>query len=81
MHILPRDGYTIGESIRVPHCECNDCRATANQQAIRSQAKFSEYDRIDPKADKELSAHEYLIMSSHMYAFVLKDRTYGKFQK
>jgi hypothetical protein len=30
---------------------------------------------------EELSDHQYLLMSSHMFGFMLKDRVYGKFDK
>lgn len=39
---------------------------------------FSDYDDIKPKDIKELSEHQCLLCMSHMFAFILKDRTYGK---
>jgi hypothetical protein len=42
-------------------------------------ATFSDYDNIDPKVTKELSSHQYMLCMSHMYGFILKDRTYDKF--
>jgi hypothetical protein len=40
---------------------------------------FSDYDDIKPKEKKELSEHQYMLLASHMFAFILKDRDYGKY--
>lgn len=37
---------------------------------------FSDYDSIDPKTRESLSDHQYLLFMSHMFGFILKDRTY-----
>jgi SpoVK/Ycf46/Vps4 family AAA+-type ATPase len=37
---------------------------------------FSDYDDIKPKEKKELSEHQYMLLASHMFAFILKDRDY-----
>ncbi|KAI1289047.1 hypothetical protein F5Y03DRAFT_64840 [Xylaria venustula] len=66
----------IGERARAPCCKCNKCRDidTAAQKYI--PATFSDYDNIDPKEVDELSEHQYMLCLSHMYGFILKDRTY-----
>ncbi|KAH7396153.1 hypothetical protein BKA66DRAFT_566658 [Pyrenochaeta sp. MPI-SDFR-AT-0127] len=63
-------------SIRVPRCECKDCKLASISQEIYTQVKFSDYTYINPKEKAALSWHQYLLMPSHMFAFVLKDRTY-----
>jgi hypothetical protein len=68
----------IGESIRVARCECPECEAHSASQKIYHQLKFSEYREIDPNKEPQLGDHHYSILPSHMFAFVLKDRTYGK---
>ncbi|RYC65182.1 hypothetical protein CHU98_g1061 [Xylaria longipes] len=37
---------------------------------------FSDYDKINPKDTSELSEHQYMLCMSHMFGFILKDRTY-----
>ncbi|XPT04388.1 hypothetical protein M3J09_013467 [Ascochyta lentis] len=66
----------IGASIRVARCECNDCRAAAASQKIYPRLKFSEYSNIDPTKESRLTEHQYSILPSHMFAFVLNDRSY-----
>ncbi|KAI0809847.1 hypothetical protein GGR55DRAFT_679077 [Xylaria sp. FL0064] len=67
---------SVGERARAPCCKCNECSDidTAAQKYI--PATFSDYDNIDPKVVNELSEHQYMLCLSHMYGFVLKDRTY-----
>ncbi|KAI0903084.1 hypothetical protein F4823DRAFT_629696 [Ustulina deusta] len=66
----------IGERARAPCCKCRECRDidTAAQKYI--SATFSDYDDIDPKEVGELSDHQYMIFLSHMFGFILKDRSY-----
>ncbi|KAI1279408.1 hypothetical protein F5Y07DRAFT_42348 [Xylaria sp. FL0933] len=67
---------SVGERARAPCCKCNKCSDidTAAQKYI--PATFSDYDNVDPKEVNELSEHQYMLCLSHMYGFVLKDRTY-----
>ncbi|KAI1348458.1 hypothetical protein F5Y01DRAFT_317734 [Xylaria sp. FL0043] len=69
-------GRLVGERARAPCCKCNKCSDidTAAQKYI--PATFSDYDNIDPKELNELSEHQYMLCLSHMYGFILKDRTY-----
>ncbi|KAF2967356.1 hypothetical protein GQX73_g6226 [Xylaria multiplex] len=66
----------IGERARAPCCKCRKCRDidTAAQKYI--SAAFSDYDNIDPKEANELSEHQYMLFLSHVFGFILKDRTY-----
>ncbi|TGJ83182.1 hypothetical protein E0Z10_g5584 [Xylaria hypoxylon] len=66
----------IGERARAPCCKCSKCRNidTAAQKYI--SALFSDYDNINPKEVNEISEHQYMICLSHMFGFILKDRTY-----
>ena len=69
---------TVGESIRLARCECKDCKALASSQETYAQLKFSDYREIMPARQTELSEHQYSILPSHMFAFVLNDRAYGR---
>jgi hypothetical protein len=46
---------------------------------MQELAKFSDWDEIDPEKVEELSDHQYMLLASHMYAFILQDRDYGKY--
>ncbi|PWO29401.1 ATP synthase D chain, mitochondrial [Pyrenophora tritici-repentis] len=74
-HTPEDDADTISESVRVPRCECYECTANESQE-VYAKGKFSDYYRISPSNTGELSAHQYMIMASHMYAFSLKERSY-----
>jgi hypothetical protein len=39
---------------------------------------FSDYNDINPQETRELSEHQYLLCSPHMFGFILKDRSYGE---
>lgn len=67
----------VGESIRVARCECKDCQAHAASQETYLRLKFSDYREIDPTQEAGLTEHQYSIFPSHMFGFVLNDRTYG----
>lgn len=69
----------IGESTRLAHCECKGCQAHASSRETHLRLKFSEYREILPTKVERLSDHQYSILPSHMFAFVLNDRTYGLF--
>lgn len=47
-------------------------------QEVYAKKPFSDYYDIVPSETTELRRLHYKIMASHMYAFMLKDRTYGK---
>jgi hypothetical protein len=50
-------------------------------QEIHEKQIFGDYYEIlpnDPNRTVELSSHQYMIMASHIFAFMLKDRTYGE---
>ncbi|KAH8708362.1 P-loop containing nucleoside triphosphate hydrolase protein [Phaeosphaeriaceae sp. PMI808] len=75
--VIPQyDAFTIQESLRVPRCECKECKPTFEPLEVYAKHKFTDYADINPKRVETLSEHQYLILSSHMYAFILKDRVY-----
>ncbi|KAF1958093.1 P-loop containing nucleoside triphosphate hydrolase protein [Byssothecium circinans] len=57
-------------------CACDEGKNKSTNDAVYQPVKFSGYDNLDPKEHEGLTQHQYLLMSSHMYAFILKDRTY-----
>jgi len=76
---LGEEVTAIGERARGPRCECSQCTDLDTTKEKYVSATFSDYDNIDPKETKELSEHQYMLCTSHMFGFILKDRTYGKF--
>ena len=52
------------------------CKANAAPQSLR--LKFSDYSEIDPRGSMALDDHQCSILPSHMFAFILNDRAYGK---
>ena len=76
---LNRSGVedVLGEDLRAPQCECLQCAQSRFLSQVQEVTKFSDYDDIKPKEKEELSDHQYMLFSSHMYAFMLQDRTYG----
>jgi arylamine N-acetyltransferase len=75
---LGMERQDIGERARGPRCECSRCTDSDTVKEKYISATFSDYDNIDPKETKELSEHQYMLCMSHMFGFILKDRTYGK---
>lgn len=71
----------IGESLRVARCECKDCQNLAASQETYLRLNFSNYREIHPTKESELTDHQYSILPSHMFAFMLNDRNYGKFAR
>ncbi|KAI1483504.1 hypothetical protein F4774DRAFT_164561 [Daldinia eschscholtzii] len=76
--ILDVDEYEsdIKERAKTPHCECHRCSEVDVGKERYVSGTFSDYDGIDPKSYENLSDHQYLLCMSHMFAFILKDRTY-----
>jgi hypothetical protein len=69
--------WVVGDRARVARCECKQCEDVESLDQRYIATPFSDYDDIIPKETKEMSEHQYLICMSHMYGFILKDRTYG----
>jgi len=63
---------------RAPRCECTECEGLKGVKEEYVHTTFGDYDNIDPTETKELSDHQYFLCMSHMFGFILKDRTYGK---
>ena len=77
-HHTPRDftGH-IKASIRVASCECYHCEELKTSQESHDKERFGDYHVIQPKSPDLISDHQYMLMTSHVYAFMLKERTYG----
>ncbi|KAF2729989.1 hypothetical protein EJ04DRAFT_446105 [Polyplosphaeria fusca] len=70
-------GIMPGDTIRAPQCECKECVQSSAGKEIYTPKKFSDYvSFFKPNEREKLTDHQYLILSSHMYSFILKDRTY-----
>ena len=67
----------MDDYIRVPQCECEKCEESRSEHEVSKMTMFFEYDEIDPKKKSDPSSHQYLLMASHMFAFVLRDRQFG----
>lgn len=67
----------IGASARAPRCECSQCQDLDTVKEEYPSVTFSDYDNIDPKETSMLSEHQYMLCMSHMFGFMLKDRSYG----
>ena len=75
------DDEDIGVNIRMARCECKQCNTATTSHASYSPTKFSDYQRIDPTKMQELTEHQYLLLPSHTYAFILEDRSYGRLDR
>ncbi|KAK3350266.1 hypothetical protein B0T25DRAFT_550200 [Lasiosphaeria hispida] len=69
-----KDG--LGNGARSPRCECSHCTNHDAGRGKYTPVTFSNYDSISPREMEALSDHQYLVYTSHVYAFVLKDRAY-----
>lgn len=66
-----------GSRARVPRCECFECKLVDSTKGASISLTFSNYDSLDPSQARGLSEHQALLCMSHMFGFILKDRTYG----
>ncbi|KAI8960209.1 hypothetical protein F5Y11DRAFT_358596 [Daldinia sp. FL1419] len=66
----------IKERAKTPHCECHHCIEADVGKEKYVSGTFGDYDNIDPKKCEGLSDHQYFLCMSHMFGFILKDRTY-----
>jgi hypothetical protein len=67
-----------GDRARAPGCSCHKCNNHRTAKQIYTLVTYASYDSIDLNGVTELSRHQYLICPSHVWAFILKDRIYGK---
>ena len=67
----------IKASICVASCECHQCEELRTSQGSHDKERFGDYHTIQPKSPDLISDHQYMLMASHVYAFMLKERTYG----
>lgn len=71
----------IGESLRVARCECKECGAHTSSQVTYLRLPFHDYNEVNPAKVRGLNDHQYSILPSHMFAFVLNDREYGELDR
>lgn len=74
----PPESMNPGERVRAPRCECMRCKNADTHEGASMSIIFSDYDSIDPKEVKELTEHQAFVSMSHMFGFILKERTYGE---
>jgi len=69
----------LGKDIRVPQCSCNLCTAVnSNAETLYRRVTFDEYDDISLVSQSTLTDHQYRLCFSHVYAYALQDRMWGK---
>jgi hypothetical protein len=73
----PTGDDDFGSLMRIAHCECQECQDTSVVEDVNAMP-FGDYRYIDPKQTEALTDHQYMLMSSHVFAFILKDRLYGR---
>lgn len=62
----------------VSPCLCHVCvKYNANPNKEKTSV-FSGYDEIYPEVTNELTAHQYLICSDSVYAYILEARAWGE---
>lgn len=71
------DEALIRQSVWIPRCECKDCSIAAETRQTYGKECFDSYYSITPYEADDLTPHHFLLMSSHMCAFILKDRIHG----
>lgn len=76
----PEEDDEFGLLRRVARCECQECQGAAVVEDVHAMP-LSDYSNIDPRQSGELTSHQYMLMTSHMFAFILKDRKYGMSMK
>lgn len=72
-------GEDFGSAIRLARCECQECHGFTEVSEEAHTMPFKDYHRIDSKQVDNLTSHQYMLMTSHMFAFILKDRKYGMY--
>ena len=77
--LKPRLG-DLGDNVPrgVSQCFCTICLKYNRIADTRKASRFSEYDEIYVEKTKELTAHQYLLCSASVYAYVLKARSWRK---
>lgn len=62
----------------IPQCLCRICLKYNTSADKRKKSKFSEYDDIRVERTHELTAHQYLLCSESVPAYVMKARSWRK---
>lgn len=68
----------LGQRTKEPKCLCKTCQANGLRQHGIQRRIFDDYDNIDLSSVSTLTDHQYLLCWSHVYAYVLKDRVWGR---
>lgn len=78
-HLRP-DLYQISDGVPqgVPQCLCTICLRFNAGVKMQKTAKFSEYDSIYVERINELTAHQYLLCSETVRAYVMSSRSWRK---
>ncbi|KAL1605010.1 hypothetical protein SLS60_004553 [Paraconiothyrium brasiliense] len=62
----------------VSDCTCSVCAHNRDMAADKKTTVFEDYDSLPPKTRDELDAEQYLLLPSHVYAYVFRTRTWGR---
>lgn len=77
-HIPKEQGNdSLGLNTRAPSCQCAVC-AAATSETLYQRVAFDDYDDINIDSTTELTEHQYFLCWSHVYAYALQDRLWGK---
>lgn len=68
----------VGQRARAPRCQCLTCKDLYGDEGVSLFPTFSNYDKIEVNETASLTDHQALVSVSHVFGFVLKDRTYGE---
>ena len=72
------DSNDLASNWRVPRCGCKTCAATnVTSKTLNKRLYFDDYDNILPDATN-ITEHQYLLCTSHVWAFMLQDRFWGQ---
>jgi hypothetical protein len=72
-------GNDLDADMRIPECPCARCTTVRNDSEIlHRRLAFDEYDDIDLMERTHITDHQYFLCFSHVYAYALRDRTWGK---
>lgn len=72
-------GEELGLDVRVPKCGCKVCAATTDALELSNRTlAFEDYDDISLDSVDSLTEHQYFLCFSHVYAYALQDRCWGK---
>ena len=62
----------------VSECYCDVCSNSKTRGIRPKTPRFSNYDDLYPEETKTLTNHQYFICGSEVYAYIFKNRAWGK---